>query len=99
MVQKSLDSVKKYLDFEHGIVLNYPAFTEYVVEYGEISSYQKGYKENGAVFSHNNPWIIIGETVLGRGDYAWDYYKKYVLLMLKKNVQNFIKLNHMFIVK
>ena len=76
MVKKSLDSVKKYLDFEHGIVLNYPAFTEYVVEYGEISSYPKGYKENGAVFSHNNPWIIIGETVLGRGDYAWDYYKK-----------------------
>ena len=64
MVQKSLDSVKKYLDFENGIVINYPAFTEYVVEYGEISSYLKGYKENGSVFSHNNPWIIIGETVL-----------------------------------
>ena len=76
MVKKALDSVKKYLDCEHGIVLNYPAFTEYVVEYGEISSYPKGYKENGAVFSHNNPWVIIGETVLGRGDYAWDYYKK-----------------------
>jgi cellobiose phosphorylase len=76
LVKKSLDSVKKYLDCEHGIVLNNPAFTEYVVEYGEISSYPAGYKENAGIFAHNNPWVIIGETVLGRGDEAWEYYKK-----------------------
>lgn len=76
MVKKSLDSVKKMLDCEHGIVLNNPPFTKYVYEYGEISTYPAGYKENAGIFAHNNPWIIIGETVLGRGDYAWDYYKK-----------------------
>ena len=76
MVRKALDSVKKHLDCEHGIVLNNPAFTKYLVEYGEISSYPAGYKENAGIFCHNNPWVIIGETVLGRGDYAWDYYRK-----------------------
>lgn len=76
MVKKALDSVKERLDCEHGIVLNNPAFTKYFVEYGEISSYPAGYKENAGIFCHNNPWIIIGETVLGRGDYAWDYYCK-----------------------
>ena len=76
MVQKALDSVKERLDCEHGIVLNNPAFTKYVVEYGEISSYPAGYKENAGIFCHNNPWVIIGETVLGRGDYAWDYFRK-----------------------
>jgi len=76
LVEKSLDSVKKYLDCEHGIVLNHPAFTEYVMEYGEISTYPAGYKENAGIFAHNNPWIIIGETVLGRGDRAWEYYRK-----------------------
>ena len=76
MVQKALDSVKERLDCEHGIVLNNPAFTKYLVEYGEISSYPAGYKENAGIFCHNNPWVIIGETVLGRGDYAWDYYRK-----------------------
>jgi cellobiose phosphorylase len=75
-VQKSLDSVKKYLDTPNGIVLNHPAFTEYVVEYGEISSYPAGYKENAGIFCHNNPWIIIAETILGRGDYAWDYFRR-----------------------
>ena len=76
MVKKSLDSVKKYLDCDYGIVLNHPAFTRYYIEYGEISTYPPGYKENAGIFCHNNPWIIIAETMLGRGDQAWDYYKK-----------------------
>ncbi|GHT76846.1 glycosyl transferase [Bacteroidia bacterium] len=75
-MQKSLDSVKKYLDTPNGIVLNNPAFTEYIVEYGEISSYPAGYKENAGIFCHNNPWIIIAETILGRGGYAWNYFRK-----------------------
>ena len=76
MVDKALDSVKEYLDCEHGIVLNNPAFTRYKVEYGEISSYPAGYKENAGIFCHNNPWIIIGEAIAGRGDDAWEHYRK-----------------------
>jgi cellobiose phosphorylase len=76
MVESALDSVKRYLDCEHGIVLNHPPFTRYVKEYGEISTYPAGYKENAGIFAHNNPWIMIGETVLGRGDRAWEYYEK-----------------------
>lgn len=76
LVDKALDSVKKYLDCEHGIVLNNPAFTRYIVEYGEISSYPAGYKENAGIFCHNNPWVIIGETLVGRGEDAWDHYRK-----------------------
>ena len=57
-------------------MLNNPAFTRYKVEYGEISSYPAGYKENAGIFCHNNPWIIIGETLAGRGDDAWDHYRK-----------------------
>ncbi len=76
MVEKALDSVKEHLDCEYGVVLNYPAFTKYHIEYGEISTYPAGYKENGGIFCHNNPWIMIGETMLGRGDHAYDYYTK-----------------------
>jgi cellobiose phosphorylase len=76
LCEKALDSVKERMDTEFGIVLNNPAFTRYYIEYGEISSYPAGYKENASVFCHNNPWIMIGETVLGRGDQAWEYYRK-----------------------
>lgn len=76
LVTKALDAVKERLDCEHGIVLNNPAFTKYYIEYGEISSYPAGYKENAGIFCHNNPWIIIAETVVGNGKRAWDYYQK-----------------------
>ena len=73
---RALLSVKTHLDCEYGIVLNNPAFTEYHVEMGEITSYPPGYKENAGIFCHNNPWIMIAETVLGNGDRAFDYYRK-----------------------
>ncbi len=76
MTEKALNAVKEHLDCEHGIVLNNPAYSLYYVDYGEISSYPPGYKENAGVFCHNNPWIIIGETLLGRGDRAWEYFRK-----------------------
>ncbi len=72
----ALEAVKERLDTPHGIVLNNPAFTKYYIEYGEISSYPPGYKENAGIFCHNNPWIMIGETVRGNGNQAWEYYRK-----------------------
>jgi cellobiose phosphorylase len=74
--KKALDATKELLDTQYGIVLNQPAYTKYHVELGEITSYPPGYKENGGVFCHNNPWIMIAETTLGRGDRAFEYYKK-----------------------
>ena len=71
-----MDSVKKHLDCDYGIVLNQPAFTKYVIEYGEISTYPAGYKENAGIFCHNNPWIMIAETLIGNGDRAFDYWAK-----------------------
>ncbi|MDR0413088.1 MAG: glycosyl transferase [Dysgonamonadaceae bacterium] len=75
-VHQALDAVKKHLDTPHGIVLNQPAFSEYRVEYGEISSYPAGYKENAGIFCHNNPWIVLPETLLGHGNRAWEYFRK-----------------------
>ena len=73
---KALDSVNEMLATDHGMVLQFPAYTTYQVNMGEVSTYPPGYKENGGVFCHNNPWVIIGETVLGRGAQAFDYYKR-----------------------
>ncbi|MBR1710558.1 MAG: glycosyl transferase [Clostridia bacterium] len=76
LAEKALGSTMKHLLFEHGIMLNWPSYSKYYLNLGEISSYVPGYKENGSVFCHNNPWIIIGETVLGHGDTAFDLYKR-----------------------
>jgi len=72
----ALDAVYQHLNTEHGIVLLNPAYTTYHEELGEITSYPPGYKENAGIFCHNNPWIIIAETRLGRGEIAWQYYRQ-----------------------
>ena len=76
MPEKALDSAARLLDSEHGMVLNYPAYTTYHIELGEQSTYPAGYKENGGIFCHNNPWVIIAQTESGRGNDAWTLYKK-----------------------
>jgi cellobiose phosphorylase len=73
---KALDSVGEHLATPHGIVLQQPAFSKYYLHLGEISSYPPGYKENAGIFCHSNPWIMIAESVVGRGDKAFDYYKR-----------------------
>jgi cellobiose phosphorylase len=72
--EKSLNSVAEQLATPHGIVLQQPAFSKYQLHLGEISSYPPGYKENAGIFCHTNPWIMIAEAKLGRGDRAHDYY-------------------------
>ena len=72
--RQALDSVKQRLATPHGIMLHQPAYSHYYLHLGEISSYPPGYKENGSVFCHTNPWIMIAEAMLGNGAAAHDYY-------------------------
>jgi cellobiose phosphorylase len=73
---RALDSVGERLGTKYGLVLQNPAFTKYYVEYGEISTYPAGYKENAGIFCHNNAWIMVAEALMGRGDRAFDYYSR-----------------------
>ena len=74
--EQALDSVRQRLLGKYGVELLTPCYTVYHKELGEITSYPPGYKENGSVFCHNNPWISIAETVLGRGENAFDIYRR-----------------------
>lgn len=74
--EKALNSVKERLDTKYGIVLQQPAYTTYHLNLGEISSYPPGYKENAGIFCHNNPWVSIAETRIGRGNRAFEIYRR-----------------------
>ena len=76
LAKEALDSVKERLDTKYGIVLLQPPYTSYDLNLGEITSYPPGYKENAGIFCHNNPWISIAETTIGRGDRAFEVYKR-----------------------
>jgi cellobiose phosphorylase len=74
--KKALESVNRRLATPYGIMLNNPAYTYYRLHLGEITTYPPGYKENAGVFCHNNPWIVIAETITGNNERAFDYYKR-----------------------
>lgn len=76
LAEKALDSVKEKLDTKYGVMILQPAYTRYHLELGEVSSYPPGYKENAGIFCHNNPWVSIAETVIGRGERAFEIYRK-----------------------
>lgn len=72
----ALDSVGRYLNTRHGIKLSGPGFDGYDPEIGGITTYPPGAKENGGIFLHANPWVMIAETMLGRGENAYRYYNQ-----------------------
>lgn len=82
---KTMNSVKKMLATEHGVILQQPAYQTYHPELGAVSAYPPGLKENAAIFCHPNPWAMIAECILGRGELAFEYYKA-ILPTAKNNI-------------
>ena len=74
--EKVINAVEERLGCKYGLVLNNPAFTKYYIEYGEISTYPAGYKENAGVFCHNNAWMICAAAYAGQGNKAFDWYSR-----------------------
>jgi cellobiose phosphorylase len=70
----ALDSVYARLNTRHGIKLSTPGYSGYDPGKGGVTTYPPGAKENGGIFLHANPWVIIAETISGNGDRAFEYY-------------------------
>ena len=85
MASKALDTVYEKLNTKYGICLLTPCYSSYHIELGEISSYPQGYKENGGIFCHNNPWVIIAECVNNNGERAFEYYKEITPTYVEEN--------------
>lgn len=73
---QALDSVNKILNTSKGIKLSYPGYNGFDPAKGGVSTYPPGAKENGGIFLHSNPWVMLAETKHGRGDRAYEYYNQ-----------------------
>ncbi|MHB1394185.1 MAG: GH36-type glycosyl hydrolase domain-containing protein [Clostridia bacterium] len=73
---KALDAVNRILNTKNGIKLSYPGYKDYDPEKGGITTYPTGAKENGGIFLHCNPWVMIAETLVGNGARAFEYYNQ-----------------------
>lgn len=72
--RQALDSVYRKLNTRHGIKISAPSFNGFDLKQGGITTYPPGAKENGGIFLHTNPWMMIAETLVGNGDRAFEYY-------------------------
>ena len=72
----ALDAAYAWLNTRHGIKLSTPGFDGFDARRGGITTYPPGAKENGGIFLHANPWMMIAETLLGNGDRAYEYYRQ-----------------------
>jgi len=74
--QKALDSARRLLNTSKGLKLSTPGFNGYDPTKGGITTYPPGAKENGGIFLHTNPWMMIAEAITGNGDRAYEYYNQ-----------------------
>lgn len=72
----ALGAVYRRLNTCNGIKLSTPGYSGFDPAKGGITTYPPGTKENGGIFLHANPWVIIAETIVGNGDRAFEYYKQ-----------------------
>ncbi|MCK5146840.1 N,N'-diacetylchitobiose phosphorylase [bacterium] len=72
--EQCMDAVDEYLYSKYGLHLLWPAFSSPDDDIGYVTRVYKGIKENGAIFSHPNPWAVIAECNLGRGKRAMKFF-------------------------
>ena len=71
---RCMDAVNEWLYTPYGLMLNAPSFVTLDDSVGFITRVYPGIKENGAIFSHPNPWAWVAECILGRGTRAMKFY-------------------------
>ncbi|MBT7863642.1 MAG: N,N'-diacetylchitobiose phosphorylase [Gemmatimonadetes bacterium] len=72
--RKCMDAVDEHLFSDYGLHLLWPAYSKPDDDIGYVTRVYRGIKENGSIFSHPNPWAVIAECMLGRGDRAMRFY-------------------------
>ncbi|MGR5286293.1 GH36-type glycosyl hydrolase domain-containing protein [Vibrio maritimus] len=73
---QALESVYQKLNTRNGIKLSTPGYNGFDPKLGGVSTYPPGAKENGGIFLHSNPWVMIAEAKMGNGDRAYEYYRQ-----------------------
>ena len=71
----AMDAVGEHLASDYGLHLFAPPHTDLHADVPGRVQFPPGYKENAAIFCHPNPWAVMAETRLRRGETAYRYYR------------------------
>jgi cellobiose phosphorylase len=76
--EKLLDVVNKHLSTDYGLMICDPPVEKTDPKVIKARLFNKGMKENGSIFQHTQSWVVIAETLIGRGNRAYDYFRKFM---------------------
>jgi cellobiose phosphorylase len=76
--EKLMDVVRNRLSTDYGLMICDPPVEKTDPKVIRARLFNKGMKENASVFCHTQGWAIIAETILGRGNRAYEYYRKFM---------------------
>jgi N,N'-diacetylchitobiose phosphorylase len=76
--EQLVDAVDRRLMTKYGLMLTDPPAEKVDPKVIKSRLFNKGMKENGAIFCHTQSWGVIAKAMLGRGDQAYDLYRKFM---------------------
>jgi N,N'-diacetylchitobiose phosphorylase len=76
--EQLLDVVNKRLSTDYGLMINDPAVEKTDPQVIKSRLYNKGMKENASIFQHTQGWVVMAEALTGRGNKAYEYYRKFM---------------------
>ena len=76
--EKLLDVVKRRLSTDYGLMINDPPVEKTDPHVIKSRLFNKGMKENASIFQHTQGWVVAAEALIGRGNRAYEYYRKFM---------------------
>jgi cellobiose phosphorylase len=76
--EKLMNVVKRRLSTDYGLMINDPPVEKTDPHVIKSRLFNKGMKENASIFQHTQSWAIIAEALIGRGNQAYEYYRKFM---------------------
>ncbi|MGN0690125.1 MAG: GH36-type glycosyl hydrolase domain-containing protein, partial [Oscillospiraceae bacterium] len=72
----AMDSVDKLLNTKYGARVMAPSYYDHAFDGALMQCFNGSTKENGGIFSQPQGWVILAESLLGRGDMAYKYFRE-----------------------
>ena len=73
-----LEQVDRRLATDYGVALCDPPYEKTEHSVVKAPLFNKGMKENAAIFCHTQGWIVMALTLTGNGNMAYRYYRSYL---------------------
>lgn len=80
-----MDKMREYLNTPYGLKFLTPPYTGIPEPHDPLISNGPGLGENGGIFIQANCWAIMAEAMLGRGDLAYEYYRRVAPPVISQN--------------